>query len=342
MVFPGNGYHGQLSWLSNAAAIGPTAFSCLHDAAKEGEICLPKYISIKLISGQQIQLGPSLLTPGSFQLSRHPSLSLEHFDTECCVRHSSSVVSELGELSDCDEAIHLDQDVEEVIRKEKKEEEISMLTGARTLKVELGECVNVQGEQLVHHFSGFGEVENVNINPAGKEADVIFKTVGVVEQLDGEEHVLAEGQRLRLKGGSGRSPAPSRQQQHRLNPFRYFLRFHISLHHLKVNVSAILTTYLHQICTTSSGGHPGSSTNIVAELLRPHLHLLLYLTRPGFLLGASSQLLLIYSQTIVFQSSYCRLVHSCSYYVLQACLDVKYEEARACFQDMVFFETMKV
>ena len=229
LIFPSNGYRGQLSWLASAAAIGPTAFSCLSDATREGEICLPKYISIKLTSGQQIQLGPNLLTPGSFQLSRHPSLSLEHFDTECRVRHSSSgvKVSELGEVSDCDEAEHIDEDVEEVIRKEKEEEESSNVMGARTLKVELGECVNVQREQLVHHFSCFGEVENVKIAPAGREADVMFKTVGVVEQLHGQDHLLAEGQiRLRLKGGSGRSPAPSRQQQHQLNPFRYFLRFH--------------------------------------------------------------------------------------------------------------------
>ena len=56
LVFPGNGYHGQLNWLAGSAALGPTAFSCLFAASKEGEICLPKYISITLTSGQQIQL----------------------------------------------------------------------------------------------------------------------------------------------------------------------------------------------------------------------------------------------------------------------------------------------
>ena len=43
-----------------------------------------------------------------------------------------------------------------------------------------------------------------------------------------------------------------------------------------------------------------------------------------------------------FQWHFYRLVHSCSYYVLQALLDCNYETARACFQDMVFFELMKV
>ena len=33
----------------------------------------------------------------------------------------------------------------------------------------------MEREQLVHHFSGFGEVENVKIAPAGTEADVILK-----------------------------------------------------------------------------------------------------------------------------------------------------------------------
>ena len=60
---------------------------------------------------------------------------MEHFDTECCATHSNSgvKVSELGELSDCDEATHLEEDVQEVIRKKKEEEESSMLMGARTL-----------------------------------------------------------------------------------------------------------------------------------------------------------------------------------------------------------------
>ena len=37
-----------------------------------------------------------------------------------------------------------------------------------------------------------------------------------------------------------------------------------------------------------------------------------------------------------------RLVHSVSYNFLQALLDVNYRTARACFQDMVMFEVMKV
>ena len=53
------------------------------------------------------------------------------FDTECHVRHSSSCekVCELGELADSD----LNVDVEEVIKKEKEEEQISISGSSRTL-----------------------------------------------------------------------------------------------------------------------------------------------------------------------------------------------------------------
>ena len=43
-----------------------------------------------------------------------------------------------------------------------------------------------------------------------------------------------------------------------------------------------------------------------------------------------------------YLSLFCRLVHNVSYYVLQALLDCSKEVARSCFQDMVFYETMKV
>ena len=37
-----------------------------------------------------------------------------------------------------------------------------------------------------------------------------------------------------------------------------------------------------------------------------------------------------------------RLVHNLSYYVLQALFDMSYEVARACFQDLIMYEVMKV
>ena len=67
------------------------------------------------------------------------------FDTECHVRHSSSCekVCELAELADSD----LNVDVEEVIKKEKEEEQISICGSSRTLKVELGDGRMVKEEQ---------------------------------------------------------------------------------------------------------------------------------------------------------------------------------------------------
>ena len=228
MVFPGNGYHGQLNWLASSAAIGSSAFDVLFSASQEGEICLPKLIYIELLSGQTVQLGPHLLTPGNYQLSRHPSMSLEQRDKECIVRHDSSTDKcELGELSDSDEQPHIGViGAEEVILKEKEEEEKKRLIAARTLKVQ--HSSDVEEEQLAQHFSIFGEVESIMNPSSGSETTVTFKTIGVAEHLVGKEHFLGEGKvRLRLVGGSSRSPAPSRQQQQRLNVFRYFLLFHI-------------------------------------------------------------------------------------------------------------------
>ena len=151
-------------------------------------------------------------------------MTFEHKVKECIVRHTRSSPScELGELSDSDEQPYLgDIDAEEVILSEKEEEERKTFLAARTLKVEHESAIGQ--EQLVEHFSGFGEVESIVISSSGREATVKYKTIGVAEQLAGQEHFLGEGQdRLRLVGGSSRSPAPSRQQQQRLNFFRYFV-----------------------------------------------------------------------------------------------------------------------
>ena len=159
-------------------------------------------------------------------------MSLDHRDKECIVVHTSSTVNdcELGELSDSDEQLHLgDIDAEGVIFKEKEEDERKSCLAARTLKVE--HVSDVGEDQLVQYFSCFGEVESVMIPSSGGQTTVTFNTIGVVEQLVGQEHFLGDGQvRLRFLGGSSRSPAPSRQQQQMLNCFRYFHDFNIAFH----------------------------------------------------------------------------------------------------------------
>ena len=221
-VFPSNGYKGQLAWMESFSVIGPKAIKILHSAAKEGELSLPKFVAIKLLSGKCVQLGPDLLTPGSYQLSRHPSLSVVIAEENFLVKHTSPTVKEceLGELEDSDEGLHIDFDAENVILTEKKNESESCDIVGKTLRV--GVSGEVETEQLVKHFSDFGELESVERKPDDSEEAVIrFQKLGVVHQLDGQEHLLPEGQvRLRLRGGDGRLPAPSRQQQHNLNPFR--------------------------------------------------------------------------------------------------------------------------
>ena len=215
LVFPNNGYHGQLSWLESTAAIGPSALKCLLDVVKEGEICLPKFVSLKLLTGQVIQLGPHILSPGQSWLSRHPSVSFVDRVKESVVTHEQSSVknSRLGELSDPDEGVNLDCDVQSVISREEEESRKSSCAG-KTLKVDGA----AKQQDLEQHFKEFGDVESVRVLPEG--AIVTFKSVGAVDHLDGQQHTLPEGQvRLRLPGGNRPSP-PSRQQQQRLNPFR--------------------------------------------------------------------------------------------------------------------------
>ena len=221
LVFPTNGYHGQLNWLGCAAAVGHSALRCLLEAVKEEEIRLPQFVSIKLLCGQVIQLGPHLLTPGNSWVSRHASVSVLSEGKQCIVRHSNSSVMDLaiGELSDADEGVHLDCDLETLILKEKEEETFKTSVAGRTLKVEGG--ARLSQEQLEHHFSDYGELQSVKMLCGGKDAVVTFSTVGVVEHLALQEHILPEGQvRLRLQGRRGSRPPPPRQQQHSINPFR--------------------------------------------------------------------------------------------------------------------------
>ena len=216
LIFPNNGYHGQLSWLESTAAIGPSALKCLLDVAKEGEICLPKFVSLKLLTGQVIQLGPHILSPGQSWLSRHPSVSCVAMGKETVVRHAQSSVkdSRLGELSDPDEGVNLDCDLESVISREEEESRKSSCEG-KALKVDGA----AKQQHLEQHFAEFGDIESVRVLSEG--AVVTFKTVGVADHLDGQAPTLPEGQvRLRLAGGANRPSPPSRHPQQRLNPFR--------------------------------------------------------------------------------------------------------------------------
>ena len=85
-------------------------------------------------------------------------------------------------------------------------------------------------DDLVAHFSSYGVIESVHC-PSHLEgqAAVIFSTEGSVEHCLSVEHSLTprccdsppRGPiQLRLKGGNGQRPAPPRQLQLNINPFR--------------------------------------------------------------------------------------------------------------------------
>ena len=94
LLFPPNGYHGQVQWLANSsAALGPESYSILLSASKEGKIVLPKYISLKTSSGNIINIGETLTTPNSKKVKRTPLLSVYSSDSCHEVTHASTMAN---------------------------------------------------------------------------------------------------------------------------------------------------------------------------------------------------------------------------------------------------------
>ena len=56
LVLPKHGYRGQLAWMESVAVIGTAAFKILNSAAKEGELCFPRFIRINLLCGKTFSL----------------------------------------------------------------------------------------------------------------------------------------------------------------------------------------------------------------------------------------------------------------------------------------------
>ena len=78
-----------MGWLGDiAACTGDESYSSLLQAAREGEVELPSFLTIRLLDGQVIHLGPHLTTPTSARLKKTPNLSLATYEGGCMVSHT--------------------------------------------------------------------------------------------------------------------------------------------------------------------------------------------------------------------------------------------------------------
>ena len=244
ILFPPNGYHGQLGWMANSCSLlGPQSYTALLNASQEGPLKLPRHIALKTSSGATINIGAALTTPSSKKLSaKLPLLSVSVGEEYTEVIHSSMKNDWRQQQSD--EVEELTEMGEEEMEKDNNElgvsdgnaeenEEQAKVIGSDPLSREL--YVEMQTgltqDDLVAHFSSYGVIESVHC-PSHLEgqAAVIFSTAGSVEHCLSVEHSLSPRCNndtptrgpilLRLKGGDGQRPAPSRQLQQNVNPFR--------------------------------------------------------------------------------------------------------------------------
>ena len=228
LLFPSNGYRGQLRWLGEcAAAIGPEAYSLLLASTKEGQIVLPKYLTLRLSNGQMLHIGPNLTVPGSERLARMPSVSVSQTGSHSVINHSQAPCVRDLEMTEEGEECESETAENILVAVKEKEEEVKVLKNtSKQLKVELSHP-GVKDTELLAHFSNFGDVES--ISSSDLSALITFARPGVVEHLHGHDHHLkSEGERdgggyvrLRMRGGDERSAAPPRSLQRNVNPFRF-------------------------------------------------------------------------------------------------------------------------
>ena len=227
-LFPPNGDRGQLRWLGEcAAAIGPEAYSLLLASAKEGQIVLPKYLTLRLSNGQVLNIGPNLTVPGSERLARMPSISVSQTESHSVINHSQAPCVRDLEMTEQGEECESETAENILVALKEKEEEVEVLKNtSKQLKVELSHP-GVTDTVLLAHFSNFGDVKS--ISSSDLSASITFARPGVVEHLHGHDHHLkSEGERgggryvrLRMRGGEERSAAPPRSLQRNVNPFRF-------------------------------------------------------------------------------------------------------------------------
>ena len=302
LIFPTNGYRGQLRWIGESAGVvGPNAYSLLLASSREGPLVLPKYVTVLLSDGQRVHIGDNLTLPSSERLSRMPNLSVKAAETNIFISHPDAeleacragrdlskkvqqvdVEDEEGE--DGEEEEEGEEGTEEnlsVAVQEKKEEEDKSEKCRRQLKVEMSQPGATE-QELVSYFSKFGDVVSA-FSCSSLSATITFARPEAVELLGGLEHQLvvkndAHGGgfvRLKMRGGDGRSATPPRHLRHNVNPFRcgFYERKHLYFSldaNIAYHFSGTLTIWMVNLCITSYAGHLCSFTSIAL------LHLVLH------------------------------------------------------------------
>ena len=235
LIFPPNGYKGQLRWIGEAAAVlGPDAYSLLLASSREGPLVLPKYVTVLLSDGHRVNIGDNLTLPSSERLARMPNVSVRAADTNIFISHPGAELEACRKLwfgkkvqQDDGEEEEGEDGTEEnvsVAVQEKKEEEEKSQKSRRQLKVEMSQPAATE-QELVSHFSKFGDIESF-FSCSSLSATITFARPGAVELLCGLEHQLevdANGGgfvRLKMRGGDGRTAMPPRHLRQNVNPFR--------------------------------------------------------------------------------------------------------------------------
>ena len=244
ILFPPNGYHGQLDWMANSCALlGPESYTALLNASKEGPLKLPRSIVLKTTSGATINIGAALTTPSSKKLSaKLPLLSVRVGEEYTEVIHSSARTDWWQQQSEEEEEVtEMAEEEMETGNNEVRVCDAKALEKAEEVEVTRSDSLSkevhvemhssITKDDLVAHFSSYGVIERVHCpSDVEGQAAVIFSTVGSVEHCLSVEHSLIprccddsppRGPiQLRLKGGNGQRPAPPRQLQLNINPFR--------------------------------------------------------------------------------------------------------------------------
>ena len=213
LAFTKLGYKGQLAWLSDLAVCqGKEAYSSLLSAAKEGELEVPLFTTIKLLDGEVIHLGPDLTTPTAYHLARTPDILITTLEDKLVVSHRDNErEKEDGEEEEGDdeEAVEVEENINEAegegedsdddedeeerkeeIKKAKKpwnDEDVikqKQQEKRKRQQVHVSYSVqNVTSGELRVHFSQFGEVKEVFILPPHRNYAVITFQSDVVSNF---------------------------------------------------------------------------------------------------------------------------------------------------------------
>ena len=185
LLFPPQGYAGQLRWLSDTAVcMGEEAYRCLVDAALEGNVELPTYLEVYLHTGQVVHLGPNLTVPSNRVhlpgliidggLSVETQIENKIIVSYKLVEESDKVSASEQEENEYEEVEYEEDGSEEDSENEDNSDDRDLKEETRNVKDEERKCHNLYVEyagddikevELHKHFSLFGKIDIVLMNP---------------------------------------------------------------------------------------------------------------------------------------------------------------------------------